>query len=182
MATPSCVPASNSETKPEFQLFKTHKFDINPPTICSTRCYLAISVPWLSFFVNHYTISFSMILFLSFLYRTLPFPLCNLPCFSSSQKLSLVSVFLSILVYISPDGLYDKSMSNTDFYKRVAIVCKHIPYGKVASYGQIALLCQKPQNSRQVGFALGRKIKEDVNAHRVINSQGYLSGAGCFDI
>ena len=69
-----------------------------------------------------------------------------------------------------------------DFYKRVAIVCQHIPYGKVATYGQIALLCQKPQHSRQVGFALARKIKEDVKAYRIINSQGYLSGAGAFDI
>jgi len=69
-----------------------------------------------------------------------------------------------------------------DFYKRVAIVCQHIPYGKVATYGQIALLCQKPQNSRQVGYALAQKIKEDVKAYRIINSQGYLSGAGAFDI
>jgi len=69
-----------------------------------------------------------------------------------------------------------------DFYKRVAIVCQHIPYGKVATYGQIALLCQKPQNSRQVGFALARKIKEDVNAYRIINSQGYLSGADAFEL
>ena len=69
-----------------------------------------------------------------------------------------------------------------DFYKRVAIVCKHVPYGKVATYGQIALLCQKPGNSRQVGYALSRKITEDVNAHRIVNSQGLLSGAGSFNI
>jgi methylated-DNA-protein-cysteine methyltransferase-like protein len=69
-----------------------------------------------------------------------------------------------------------------DFYKRVVIVCQHIPYGKVATYGQIALLCQKPKASRQVGYGLSRKITEEVNAHRVINSQGYLSGAGAFDV
>ena len=108
--------------------------------------------------------------------------LCDLTCFSSLLNFSLMSIFFSVPVYIFPNELYDKAMSKTDFYKRVAIVCKCIPYGKVATYGQIALLCQKPQNSRQVGFALGRKIKEDVNAHRVINSQGYLSGAGSFDI
>ena len=27
-----------------------------------------------------------------------------------------------------------------DFYKRAAIVCRAIPYGKAATYGQIALL------------------------------------------
>ena len=67
-----------------------------------------------------------------------------------------------------------------NFYKRVATVCKHIPHGKVATYGQIALLCQKPHNSRQVGYALSRKITETIPAHRVVNHQGYLSGAAAF--
>lgn len=67
-----------------------------------------------------------------------------------------------------------------DFYKRVAIVCQHIPYGKVATYGQIALLCGMPRNARQVGYALNKRIKEDIPAHRVVNHQGYLSGAGAF--
>ena len=68
-----------------------------------------------------------------------------------------------------------------DFYKRVFIVCNYIPYGNIATYGQIALLCQKPANSRQVGYALRAKIKGEVPAHRVVNSQGYLSGAGAFE-
>lgn len=68
-----------------------------------------------------------------------------------------------------------------DFYKRVGIVSHSIPYGKVATYGQIALLCQKPKNSRQVGFALNRGMSGNgLPAHRVVNHQGYLSGAGSF--
>ncbi|MCL2865864.1 MAG: MGMT family protein [Lachnospiraceae bacterium] len=67
-----------------------------------------------------------------------------------------------------------------DFYKRVALVCQFIPYGKVATYGQIALLCQKPKNARQVGYALNKRIVEEVPAHRVVNHQGYLTGAGAF--
>lgn len=67
-----------------------------------------------------------------------------------------------------------------DFYRRVAIVCQAIPYGKAATYGQIALLCGKPRNSRQVGFCLKRDLAGAVPAHRIINSQGYLSGAGAF--
>ena len=47
--------------------------------------------------------------------------------------------------------------SKMDFYKRGALVLKSIPQGKVATYGQIALLCGKPGNSRQVGYGLGRK-------------------------
>ena len=45
---------------------------------------------------------------------------------------------------------------NFDFYRRAAIVCRRIPYGKTATYGQIALLCGKPRNARQVGYALNR--------------------------
>ena len=40
------------------------------------------------------------------------------------------------------------------FYERVGLVCSRIPRGRVATYGQIALLCGKPENSRQVGYAL----------------------------
>jgi methylated-DNA-protein-cysteine methyltransferase-like protein len=85
-----------------------------------------------------------------------------------------------------------------DFYKRVAIVCLLVPYGRVATYGQIALLCEKPQNSRQVGYALNRRMTDEVlisvadssedngeapsvPAHRIMNSQGYLSGASAFE-
>lgn len=68
-----------------------------------------------------------------------------------------------------------------DFYRRVEAVCCRIPYGTVASYGQIALLCGKPGNSRQVGYGLNRRIGEGMApAHRVVNSKGYLSGAKAF--
>lgn len=68
-----------------------------------------------------------------------------------------------------------------DFYKRTAKVCNMVPPGKVATYGQIALLCEKPQHSRQVGYALNRKITEAVPAHRIVNHQGCLSGAPAFE-
>ena len=44
-----------------------------------------------------------------------------------------------------------------DFYKRARIVCLAIPYGEAATYGQIAMLCGKPKNARQVGYALNRR-------------------------
>lgn len=69
-----------------------------------------------------------------------------------------------------------------DIYKRIGIVCRHIPQGTVATYGQIALLCEKPKNSRQVGYALKNDLAgEDVPAYRVINSKGILSGAVYFE-
>lgn len=69
-----------------------------------------------------------------------------------------------------------------DFYKRAALVCRAVPYGKAATYGQIALLCGKPKNARQVGYALNRgRLGEGVPAHRIVNSKGILSGAAAFE-
>ncbi len=68
-----------------------------------------------------------------------------------------------------------------DFYKRVGIVCNRIPQGNVATYGQIALLCGKPKNARQVGYALKMGLAGDVPAYRVVNSRGILSGAFHFE-
>ena len=68
-----------------------------------------------------------------------------------------------------------------DFYRRMALVCAKIPYGKAATYGQIALLCGMPKNARQVGYALRTgKAGERVPAHRIVNAKGILSGAGSF--
>ena len=59
-----------------------------------------------------------------------------------------------------------------DFYQRAGIVCRAIPRGTVASYGQIALLCGKPKNARQVGYALNKgRLGEEVPAHRVFYPQ-----------
>lgn len=69
-----------------------------------------------------------------------------------------------------------------NFYKRVELVCNRIPYGRAASYGQIALLCGKPKNARQVGYALNRGLAgKYAPAHRVVNGRGILSGASSFE-
>ena len=69
-----------------------------------------------------------------------------------------------------------------DFYKRARVVCLSIPYGRAATYGQIALLCGRPKNARQVGYGLGRGLLgRGIPAHRVVNGQGILSGAAAFD-
>lgn len=69
-----------------------------------------------------------------------------------------------------------------DFYRRAALVCRSIPYGKAATYGQIALLCGKPKNARQVGYALRTgRLGEEIPAHRIVNARGVLSGAASFE-
>ena len=67
-----------------------------------------------------------------------------------------------------------------DFYRRAAIVCKAIPKGKLASYGQLAMYCKAPRNARQVGFALRTGRLGEVPAHRIVNAKGELTGAGYF--
>ena len=70
-----------------------------------------------------------------------------------------------------------------DFNKRVYEVCRSIPRGKVATYGQIALLCGKPKNARQAGHALGHMPKGvEAPAYRVVNARGHLSGAAAFAV
>ena len=67
------------------------------------------------------------------------------------------------------------------FYEKMRLVCLHIPRGKVATYGQIAMLCGKPRNSRQVGYGLRENLAgEDIPAFRVVNGRGELSGAQHF--
>jgi Predicted methylated DNA-protein cysteine methyltransferase len=68
-----------------------------------------------------------------------------------------------------------------DIYKRIEYICLQIPYGKVATYGQIALLCGIPRNSRQVGYALNKRVQNvELPAHRVVNHKGELSGSKAF--
>lgn len=73
-------------------------------------------------------------------------------------------------------------MAETTFYEKMQIVCRSIPEGKVATYGQIAMLCGKPRNARQVGAALKKNLAGEVPAWRVVNSKGELSGAKHFDL
>lgn len=68
-----------------------------------------------------------------------------------------------------------------DFYRRARVVCESIPQGRVATYGQIALLCGRPKNARQVGYALNRGKLGDVPAYRVVAGNGILSGAASFE-
>lgn len=69
-----------------------------------------------------------------------------------------------------------------EFYQKMAYVCARIPAGKVATYGQIALLCGNPNHARQVGYALRKgRAGEQVPAHRIVNAAGRLSGAAAFE-
>ncbi|MCL2383096.1 MAG: MGMT family protein [Oscillospiraceae bacterium] len=60
-------------------------------------------------------------------------------------------------------------------FKEIYEMCKKIPKGKVATYGQIAILIGRPRCARQVGWALhGVPEEENVPCHRVVNRFGGL--------
>ncbi len=68
----------------------------------------------------------------------------------------------------------------TSFEKIYGIV-KKIPYGKVATYGQIAVMCGNPHWSRVVGYALHvNPDPENIRCYRVVNRFGGLSDAFAF--
>lgn len=62
-----------------------------------------------------------------------------------------------------------------DFFKKVYSVTKKIPYGKVATYGDIAEACGIRSSARTVGWALNG-CGPDIPAHRVVNRFGALTG------
>ena len=69
------------------------------------------------------------------------------------------------------------------FRERVLAVVRSIPYGRVTSYGQVALLAGAPRAARQVGGVLYRSgDAQDLPWHRVVNAAGGISthkvGAG----
>ena len=61
-------------------------------------------------------------------------------------------------------------------YQRIWDVIAEIPYGKVATYGQIARIAGLAGQARQVGYALHSTPEGlDIPWHRVINAQGRIS-------
>lgn len=65
------------------------------------------------------------------------------------------------------------------FKEKVIKIVSFIPWGKVVSYGQVALYVGLPRAARQVGWTLNR-LEEDVKVPwwRVVNNQGRISIKG----
>lgn len=63
------------------------------------------------------------------------------------------------------------------FFERVYEVVKHVPYGRVTSYGAIAKFLGAARSARVVGWAMNNVgDREMVPAHRVVNRNGLLTG------
>ena len=82
------------------------------------------------------------------------------------------------LLKITPAGKKDQS-----FFEQVYEVARHIPRGRVTSYGAIAACLGARSSARMVGWAMNgaHKVKPKVPAHRVVNRNGMLSGKYHFE-
>jgi methylated-DNA-protein-cysteine methyltransferase related protein len=64
-------------------------------------------------------------------------------------------------------------------YQLIWKVVRKVPYGRVATYGQIARIAGFDGLARQVGYALHAMPRHsDIPWHRIINSQGRISLPG----
>ena len=68
----------------------------------------------------------------------------------------------------------------SDFRARVLAIVRRIPAGRVATYGDIALLAGAPRAARAVGTVMRRCRDPRVPCHRVIAAGGGLGGYGAF--
>lgn len=65
----------------------------------------------------------------------------------------------------------------TSIYDLIYDIVRHIPKGRVTSYGAIAKSIGTGGSARLVGWAMNAAANlQDVPAHRVVNSKGLLTG------
>ena len=70
-----------------------------------------------------------------------------------------------------------------NFFDKVYVVARKIPFGRVTSYGAIATYLGAARSARMVGWAMNNSHNqtEEVPAHRVVNKKGLLTGKHHFD-
>ena len=72
-------------------------------------------------------------------------------------------------------------MAEKAAFERIYDVVRRIPRGKVATYGQIAMLAGNPRWARAVGYALHANTEPGViPCHRVLNRFGRVAPAFAF--
>lgn len=66
-------------------------------------------------------------------------------------------------------------------FERIYDVVCTIPKGRVATYGQVALLAGNPRWARVVGYALHNNPRPiEIPCHRVVNREGRVAAAFAF--
>ena len=78
-------------------------------------------------------------------------------------------------------------MKNTkkldSFFEQVYAVARLVPRGRITSYGAIAKYLGTARSSRMVGWAMNgaHSVRPKVQAHRVVNRIGLLTGKHHFE-
>ncbi len=66
-------------------------------------------------------------------------------------------------------------------FERIYEVVKNIPKGRVATYGQVAMMAGNPRWARVVGYALHNNPDPSIiPCHRVVNREGRVATAFAF--
>lgn len=72
-------------------------------------------------------------------------------------------------------------MQDNSVFQKIYDVVRQIPYGRVATYGQIAALAGNRRWARVVGYALHvNPNPEQIPCYRVVNRDGMVSEAFAF--
>lgn len=70
-------------------------------------------------------------------------------------------------------------MQNIELARQILAVVDLIPYGRVASYGQVARLAGLPRHARMVAKVLQQTDdNSEIPWHRVVNAQGQIRTTG----
>jgi len=72
--------------------------------------------------------------------------------------------------------LKSRKKNKNDFFDKVYKIVRKIPFGKVATYGDIAEACGIRSSARTVGWALNGAKESGIPCHRVVNRFGALTG------
>ena len=66
-------------------------------------------------------------------------------------------------------------------FEKIYEIVKQIPYGQVATYGQVAALAGNKRWARVVGYALHvNRVPDNIPCYRVVNKEGRVSEAFAF--
>ena len=71
-----------------------------------------------------------------------------------------------------------KKTPSDNIYDLIYDIVRHVPKGRVTTYGAVAAATGAKSGARLVGYAMNGShlIKPKVPAHRVVNRQGLLTG------
>ncbi len=78
-------------------------------------------------------------------------------------------------IYSSISSNRRKLQTVTTNFQRIEAVIHDIPEGRVATYGQVAVLAGLPGHARQVGYALHGSNDPELPWQRVVNAKGEVS-------